>query len=148
MQQPLCCCTVGAVSSHRLRSWRTGIGLFTCRIIDFVRALPKCHHPCTACTRSGGTYRLRSLQHGLHPCSPSCALTYKEHVPHFFTCFVFFAVVLILASFEADATLGLHYMHTVGFIHCDVKLENTLICLLYTSPSPRDLSTSRMPSSA
>ena len=84
--------------------------------------------PCTACTRSGGTYRLRSLQHGLHPCSPSCALTYKEHVPHFFTCFVFFAVVLILASFEADATLGLHYMHTVGFIHCDVKLENTLIC--------------------
>ena len=41
---------------------------------------------------------------------------------------MFFAVVLILASFEADATLGLHYMHTVGFIHCDVKLENTLIC--------------------
>ena len=27
-------------------------------------------------------------------------------------------------------------------------LENTYICLLYTSPSPRDLSTSRMPSSA
>ena len=26
--------------------------------------------------------------------------------------------------------------------------ENLLICLLYTSPSPRDLSTSRMPSSA
>ena len=25
---------------------------------------------------------------------------------------------------------------------------NALICLLYTSPSPRDLSTSRMPSSA
>ena len=48
--------------------------------------------------------------------------------PPLFTCFVFFAVVLILASFEADATLGLHYMHTDGFIHCDVKLENTLIC--------------------
>ena len=27
-------------------------------------------------------------------------------------------------------------------------VENTLGCLLYTSPSPRDLSTSRMPSSA
>ena len=26
--------------------------------------------------------------------------------------------------------------------------ESQLICLLYTSPSPRDLSTSRMPSSA
>ena len=26
--------------------------------------------------------------------------------------------------------------------------ENKLACLLYTSPSPRDLSTSRMPSSA
>ena len=27
-------------------------------------------------------------------------------------------------------------------------LRRSLICLLYTSPSPRDLSTSRMPSSA
>ena len=26
--------------------------------------------------------------------------------------------------------------------------HNTYVCLLYTSPSPRDLSTSRMPSSA
>ena len=31
-----------------------------------------------------------------------------------------------------------------GFLHTG----HTLICLLYTSPSPRDLSTSRMPSSA
>ena len=29
-----------------------------------------------------------------------------------------------------------------------VVLEDSVICLLYTSPSPRDLSTSRMPSSA
>ena len=28
------------------------------------------------------------------------------------------------------------------------KLMKTISCLLYTSPSPRDLSTSRMPSSA
>ena len=27
-------------------------------------------------------------------------------------------------------------------------MNNLMICLLYTSPSPRDLSTSRMPSSA
>ena len=30
----------------------------------------------------------------------------------------------------------------------DEKLIKYLACLLYTSPSPRDLSTSRMPSSA
>jgi len=30
----------------------------------------------------------------------------------------------------------------------DVVLSDFSICLLYTSPSPRDLSTSRMPSSA
>ena len=29
-----------------------------------------------------------------------------------------------------------------------VHIKNTCSCLLYTSPSPRDLSTSRMPSSA
>ena len=28
------------------------------------------------------------------------------------------------------------------------KIDRALLCLLYTSPSPRDLSTSRMPSSA
>ena len=32
-----------------------------------------------------------------------------------------------------------------GFINFTIKADN---CLLYTSPSPRDLSTSRMPSSA
>ena len=30
----------------------------------------------------------------------------------------------------------------------EIQLSNSLSCLLYTSPSPRDLSTSRMPSSA
>ena len=30
----------------------------------------------------------------------------------------------------------------------DVEIEEGTSCLLYTSPSPRDLSTSRMPSSA
>ena len=40
----------------------------------------------------------------------------------------------------------------VSFYYCfdaaDSKLEMIMACLLYTSPSPRDLSTSRMPSSA
>ena len=30
----------------------------------------------------------------------------------------------------------------------DIKEDDLMACLLYTSPSPRDLSTSRMPSSA
>ena len=30
----------------------------------------------------------------------------------------------------------------------DMNVEGIMLCLLYTSPSPRDLSTSRMPSSA
>ena len=30
----------------------------------------------------------------------------------------------------------------------DYKIDGMITCLLYTSPSPRDLSTSRMPSSA
>ena len=36
-------------------------------------------------------------------------------------------------------------------VDCDdirLKIDKVLDCLLYTSPSPRDLSTSRMPSSA
>ena len=34
--------------------------------------------------------------------------------------------------------------------HCELESKDVIriICLLYTSPSPRDLSTSRMPSSA
>ncbi|CAN0566405.1 unnamed protein product, partial [Laminaria digitata] len=38
-----------------------------------------------------------------------------------------FACALV-ASFQADATQGLHHMHGAGVIHCDVKLDNTLIC--------------------
>ena len=35
-----------------------------------------------------------------------------------------------------------------AFYHEVLELQDTFTCLLYTSPSPRDLSTSRMPSSA
>ena len=36
----------------------------------------------------------------------------------------------------------------VPFVHSHKENEEIYGCLLYTSPSPRDLSTSRMPSSA
>ena len=39
---------------------------------------------------------------------------------------------------------GVAHLRTLG----KVQLLEDKICLLYTSPSPRDLSTSRMPSSA
>ena len=53
----------------------------------------------------------------------------------------------------------LYLFDAKGFLGSDVKVEEitkvnegfklkAIICLLYTSPSPRDLSTSRMPSSA
>ena len=45
------------------------------------------------------------------------------------------------------------HLGSISFSHTDVSLPgnsnlDVSICLLYTSPSPRDLSTSRMPSSA
>ena len=55
---------------------------------------------------------------------------------------------MILPQLEADN----HGVDVVGIFFFD---DNTMLlqkgnpnCLLYTSPSPRDLSTSRMPSSA
>ena len=54
---------------------------------------------------------------------------------------------------EADHIVKL--AEDVGFLKSDIHLDpvakkhaQTMSCLLYTSPSPRDLSTSRMPSSA
>jgi len=46
--------------------------------------------------------------------------------------------------------LGAQYVLENGkpFSDSELKLLKSIGCLLYTSPSPRDLSTSRMPSSA
>ena len=60
---------------------------------------------------------------------------------------------------EAFATVREAAKRTLGQRHFDVQLRGGMVlhqgkiaemktCLLYTSPSPRDLSTSRMPSSA
>ena len=38
--------------------------------------------------------------------------------------------------------------HGKEIINTGFQIEKSNVCLLYTSPSPRDLSTSRMPSSA
>ena len=46
------------------------------------------------------------------------------------------------------ATLFEHYGDERVFKPRAIKIPSVYNCLLYTSPSPRDLSTSRMPSSA
>ena len=52
----------------------------------------------------------------------------------------------------ADAPVALilnaGIVHSIGPFRLHVDIARILACLLYTSPSPRDLSTSRMPSSA
>ena len=40
------------------------------------------------------------------------------------------------------------HLHRRGIIFAHRDLDNVLDCLLYTSPSPRDVEESRMPSSA
>ena len=58
---------------------------------------------------------------------------------------------MVLASCHPDASITLKRVglnpSRIGVIEV-LKMMDANICLLYTSPSPRDLSTSRMPSSA
>eukprot|EP00826_Nyctotherus_ovalis_P066496 TRINITY_DN9831_c0_g2_i3.p1 TRINITY_DN9831_c0_g2~~TRINITY_DN9831_c0_g2_i3.p1 ORF type:complete len:215 (-),score=12.99 TRINITY_DN9831_c0_g2_i3:18-662(-) len=51
-----------------------------------------------------------------------------------------------LSPVKSHAPLMRHLANSIK--HSQIKKEQPKICLLYTSPSPRDLSTSRMPSSA
>ena len=53
---------------------------------------------------------------------------------------------VLSALFAANADPATGRMTFAGFVHGFVPED--IRCLLYTSPSPRDLSTSRMPSSA
>ena len=62
------------------------------------------------------------------------------------------AIVLTYApaSIKKEIPLSKHYLFCPTYLLCLTGLLGICItgCLLYTSPSPRDLSTSRMPSSA
>ena len=50
------------------------------------------------------------------------------------------------STYELDATRAVHALDPEGLVM--PRMLGVFTCLLYTSPSPRDLSTSRMPSSA
>ena len=52
------------------------------------------------------------------------------------------------ANIIKQSAEGLSHAHDCDLIHRDIKPGNILVCLLYTSPSPRDATLSRMPSSA
>jgi len=59
------------------------------------------------------------------------------------------AYPLDLAYGKLTHAIGIHYYGEVGGkVLLPLLLTIPYACLLYTSPSPRDLSTSRMPSSA
>ena len=72
---------------------------------------------------------------------------------------LFFSSVGMVAFLAIGGVIGWIYKETVdssiyarsqGITHPEMLDEDGYVinCLLYTSPSPRDLSTSRMPSSA
>ena len=66
-------------------------------------------------------------------------------------CILLAAVTLggaILYSHNTDDPIIYRTYEDPDKIVIDVFDTQVIICLLYTSPSPRDLSTSRMPSSA
>ena len=53
-----------------------------------------------------------------------------------------------LSSKYVDLKKAFYGLKQSGLLWNDLLVEKLVTCLLYTSPSPRDLSTSRMPSSA
>ena len=55
---------------------------------------------------------------------------------------------ILLERNELTSGSSWHAAGNVHVISSDPNISRMMACLLYTSPSPRDLSTSRMPSSA
>ena len=51
------------------------------------------------------------------------------------------------ALYNYHKNLGAKFVPFAGY-EMPIQYKDGIVCLLYTSPSPRDLSTSRMPSSA
>ena len=70
-----------------------------------------------------------------------------EIPPPKFDCDISTNVAMVLSKINKTSPLQLAEKLAPEIKNNDSEIE-TISCLLYTSPSPRDLSTSRMPSSA
>ena len=70
---------------------------------------------------------------------------FTEEATAYLTKFVFY-FALSAMIFQFTATLNFREFLDWNFVAA--YFAASIVCLLYTSPSPRDLSTSRMPSSA
>ena len=70
-----------------------------------------------------------------------------RYIPQIFVSVVLFAITLIATPVLADH-LPVMYVQVPQWADDWAVCAVDIPCLLYTSPSPRDLSTSRMPSSA
>ena len=86
------------------------------------------------------------VAHGFDPASPGTAVAVRA-------CLLQVTTVAADASLTLGECLNLAVEHATGDVLSkmdddDYYAPRYLACLLYTSPSPRDLSTSRMPSSA
>ena len=77
-----------------------------------------------------------------------------ESLNQFFPAFAGNSLFLVLSMLiPIGALLGFITVYGFGVIYSEIKVssfmqDKTGPCLLYTSPSPRDTSSSRMPSSA
>ena len=85
---------------------------------------------------SGTPYRVakmyvKELFYGLNPANKPKLSTFENKYGY--------GKMLIEQDISIDSACEHHFLPMIGKAH---------VCLLYTSPSPRDLSTSRMPSSA
>ena len=79
---------------------------------------------------------------------------FKGFFPAFASCISQIVVAELFVAFE-DSVMGrnlvVHELHRVTRVNRDglgLKRQQASVCLLYTSPSPRDGLLSRMPSSA
>ena len=91
-----------------------------------------------------GTFCCGTLQQYRHAMRPTAVIRYGAEA-------VYTPVYVPLPFFKARLNCSFVYSSTINtFIveEWEVWESHYYSCLLYTSPSPRDLSTSRMPSSA
>ena len=70
----------------------------------------------------------------------------EHHIQTYIRVFIALGVLTVITV--AVSYLEVSFIEAFFLAITIASIKGSLVCLLYTSPSPRDLSTSRMPSSA